>query len=137
MSAQAPAVPDQDTAFNNLFLGVRSRAFFHKLASHGFVPSTPEQERNYLILAEETKRYMSHPTVKAASDSRDPVAAAVRDLQAHMSHRGITPATKLANDQLVIDQAADQFLNDPTIYNSVLSLKAAEAAEFAAAHGLA
>lgn len=135
-SAQsAPQIPDQDSAFNNLFHGVRLKAFFHKLASHGLVPQNEQQAQNFLKLAEDIRFYKQHPQVKQASDAADPVAAAVHDLQAHMQQRGLIQ--KSAGDEIFINRVADEFAADPTVFNSVLSLKVAEAQDVAQRLGLA
>lgn len=135
-SAQAaPQIPDQTSAFENLFHGVREKAFFHKLASHGLVPQNETQAQNFLKLAEDIRYYKQHPQVKQANAAADPVAAAVQDLEAHMRQRGLIQKT--AGDELFINRVAEEFAADPTLFNSVLSLKVAEAQEAASRFGLA
>ncbi len=135
-SAQAaPQIPDQTSAFQNLTYGVRMKAFFHKLASHGLVPQNETQAQNFLKLAEDIRYYKQHPQVKQASAAADPVAAAVQDLEAHMQRQGLLQ--KNAGDELFINRIADEFAADPTMFNSVLSLKVAEAQDVANQLGLA
>ncbi len=127
-------VPDTDTAFNVLTHDVRGRAFFHKLASLGYVPQTEKQAEAYLMMAEDIRKATDHPTVKQAAEASDPVLSALGDLRTTLQRRGVM--SKTANDEAFAAQAASQFMQDPTYYNSVLALKFAEANEFAAHHGL-
>lgn len=136
-AANQPQIPDETTAFNNLFYGVRNRAFFHKLASLGYAPQGPNAEKqaqDFLAMADELREFKQHPTVKQAAEAVDPIAAARRDLRTVLQQRGILD--KEAADDAFADQAAAQFMENPDVFNSVLVMKAAEAQEVAVEHGL-
>lgn len=129
------SVPDTQSAFNHLLHNVKNQAFFRKLASFGRVPQTEKQAQYYVALAERLRTVKQHPTVKAAADAADPIALACRDLDAHLERRGFID--KRAGDEQFAAQAAAQLMEDADTFNSVLSLKFAEANDFATRNGLA
>ena len=131
MSIQQPAaLPDPQTAFNNLMSGVHGRVFFGKLASYGIVPQSEKQAAAMLELGGKLRVASQHEQVKQAEDANDPILMANAALDRVMSQHGLDGQFKqaAANDEAhAIRQAAANLAGDPTIYNSVLALKAAEA----------
>jgi len=136
--AQAGALPDPKTAYDTLFQNVHARAFFGRLAQHGFTPASEKQAQEYLDLAGKLRVVEQDPRVKAANDANDPIAEANAALSNVMARHGLDGGIKAAaaNDaQVARRQAAIQLAQDPSIYNSALSLKAAEASQLAAQIG--
>ena len=125
------ALPDVQTAYNTLFDGVHQQVFFNKLASYGFVPQNEKEAAEMLELAGKL-RYVEGEEEKIAADSSrlsnatvalDNVLGIPREQQEKQS---------AANDEFTaISQAAAQLAEEPAFYNSVLALKAAEAAAYA------
>jgi hypothetical protein len=121
-------LPDPAQAYQQLFDNVHSQVFFSKLASYGIHPTTEAEVRDLFNLAGQL-RHVSGSEKQASSQSR--FGGAVSALNSVL---GATPAGQQQNafvrDQ-AIKQAAAELAQDPSIYNAVLSLKAAEAAVLA------
>jgi hypothetical protein len=126
-------LPDPQTAYRNLFDGVHQRVFFHKMAQLGYVPQTEKQAEWMLEMAGKLRLVDEEAAVKEAADAQDPFAAANAALDAALGRAGFQSVQKAAYDDevLSIKQAAAAWAEHPEIYNSVLSLKAAEAEEYA------
>jgi hypothetical protein len=122
---QENLLPDPETAYQNLFDGVHQRVFFHKMASYGYVPQSPHQAALWLQMAGKLRAADQEFAVKQAEDALDPFEAANAALDRQLVQSGF----KMAHDEeaISVKQAAEAWMEDPTIYNSVLALKAAEA----------
>ena len=133
--AQVPALPDPDTAYQNLFDGIHQRVFFNKMAAYGYVPQTPAQAQYMLEMAGKLRAVEQEAAVKQAQDMDDPYFLANQHLNQVLGIHGLDDGIKQAqaeNEALAIKQAAAELANDPVFYNSVLSVKAAEAAQIEA-----
>ena len=124
MSDKEQALPELETAYNNLFEGVHANVFFGKLASHGIAPQNEKEAADLLELAGRLRGVDNEE--KEAGDSRfaNPVGALNEVL-------GETPQGKQAQAQEeapAYKQAAAALAQEPVFYNSVLALKANEAA---------
>lgn len=139
MPEQTPVLPDPKTAYDHVFGNVFTTAFFNKLARHGRVPTSEKQAQEYLLLAGNLEAIEADPRVKAANDANDPIAEANAALAGAAQKHGLgtfkTAATQAADSSR--RQAAIQMASDPGIYSSMLSLKAAEAAEVGRRFGIA
>lgn len=135
----AAALPDADTAFGNLFQGVHQRVVLDTLAARGHAPRTVKQAHWMLEIASQVAAADESAAVKQAEDAHDPYYQAHVGLAAALQQRGIADPVKEAAAR-DLDHAsrryAAQLAQDPTIYNSVLALKAAEARDAAAELGL-
>jgi hypothetical protein len=120
-SPQIPQLPDPKTAYDHLFQTVHSGAFFNRLAQRGINVTSPKQAADALATAEQLRSLEGDPRFKAANDS-DPFAQARAALDKMVGG----PAPEQSRKQ-----AAVQLMNDADIYNSILSLKSAEAARIA------
>jgi hypothetical protein len=130
-------LPDPQTAYSNIFGGIYQQVFFHKMASHGYAPRTTAQAQHMLDVAAKLRTVDNSPA-KAAADENDPFAIASRNLDVALGRAGLDGPIKAAEAQeaqLSIHKAAAQLAQDPTFYNSILSLKAAEAEQFMAQTG--
>lgn len=131
------ALPPADAAYNNLFDDVHARVFFTKLASvYGFPAETPEDQQYLLQLAGRLR----HVAQAEKTASVSPYGAALSSLDQVMGAAGMDQPMQAARAQeaeMSIKQAAAELAEDPTIYNSVLALKAQEAAAVAQQLGLA
>lgn len=127
--SQAAPLPDPQTAYNNLFEGVHQRVFFSKMASYGIVPKNRSQANSLLKLAGVLRAIEEEEMAKTAGDANDPFAAEVERLTEVCRSNGIGKVAAYQEEEMAIKQAASNFMADPTFYNSVLSLKAAEAAQ--------
>lgn len=107
------ALPDPQDAYNNLVEGVHADVFFRKCAAAGHVPESVEEARAMLEVAFRL-RDVSRPTKQAAAGGR---------YQQLLQATGQAPA----DPAYAIKAAAQVFADDPTVYNSVLSLKAHQA----------
>ena len=124
MSDKEQALPELETAYNNLFEGVHANVFFGKLANHCIDPQNEKEAADLLELAGRLRGVYNEE--KEAGDSRfaNPVGALNEVL-------GETPQGKQAQAQeeaQAYKQAAAALAQEPVFYNSVLALKANEAA---------
>lgn len=129
-------LPDAGTAYNHLFGNVHARVFFTKLASvHGYPAETPESQNELLQLAGRLRHVAQAEKQAAAS----PYGTALSSLDQVMGAAGMDQPMQAARYQeaeMAIKQAAAELANDPGVYNSVLALKANEAAAVAEQLGL-
>ena len=121
MSANSNGLPNPNDAYNYLFNNVHAQVFLNKLASYGIVPSTEAEVSDLFALAGQL-RHIDSPEKQAADHSR--FGSAVAGLNAALT------STPEAQD-FAVKQATYDLANDPAIYNSILSLKAHEAAVLA------
>lgn len=121
-------LPDPVQAYNHLFDGVHAQVFLGKLASYGIQPTTEKEAADLFTLAGRL-RHVDGPEKQAADQSRFGGALSALD-----SVFGSTPEgqkQQAAAGRQAIKQAAAELMEDPSVYNSVLSLKAHEAAVLA------
>lgn len=125
MSKNTQALPNPADAYNQLFNDVHAQVFLGKLASYGIQPTTEKEAADLFALAGQL-RHVDGPEKQAATQSRFGGAVAALD-----SVLGQSPAGRqqqaVASGQ-AIKQAAAELMQDPGVYNAVLSLKAHEAA---------
>ena len=118
-------LPEPADAYNHLFDGVHTQVCFGKLASYGIRPETEKEAQDLLQLAGQL-RHVEGSEKQAAEQSRFQGATSALG-----SIIGETPAGRqqqAAASEQAVKQAAEELMQDADIYNSVLSLKAAEAA---------
>jgi hypothetical protein len=124
-------LPDVQTAYNTLFDGVHQQVFFNKLASYGFVPQNEKEAAEMLELAGKL-RYVEGEEEKAAADeSRVSQANVALDNVLGIPREQGEKRAAAEDESAAISQAAAQLAEEPAFYNSVLALKAAEAASYA------
>lgn len=128
------ALPSTAEAFDNLVVGVRARVIFEKLAAHGMHVQTEEQAQAVMDTIDGLRAIREQNAIKQAS--HDPFARVRDSLQTTLAKQGLPFAAKQAEDANLRYQqhAASVFASDPTIFNSVLAVKAAEAEEIRAAN---
>jgi len=124
------SLPDPADAYNHLFEGVHANVFFGKLANHGFQPQSEKEAGDLLQLAGRLRHVEDNE--KAANANHSRFGGAVGALDSAIGYGD--QAAELADNQ-AIKAAAAQLADDPAIYNSVLSLKAAEATVLAQQNG--
>jgi hypothetical protein len=125
------SLPDPETAYNNLFNGVHQQVFFGRLAAHGVAPQTEKEAEDLLMLAGRLRS--AEEQEKTAGDSR--FGAPLAALDGVLSDEGMAKSAYDMEEAYSIKMAAAELAQDPTIYNSVLALKAAEAEAIAAQMG--
>ena len=123
-----PKLPSPEEAYKNLFDGVHTQVFFGKLASYGIQPATEKEAMDLLTLAGQL-RHVDGSEKQAAESSR--FSGAVDALDSIYTETPAGQAQKSAAADLAIEKAAEELMENPEIYNSVLSLSAAEAAVLA------
>lgn len=123
-------LPDLDTAYQNLFMGIRRNSFLNKLASFGIAPQNQQQEASLFEMAGMLRQYEEEAGVKAASAGNDPFGAVNQSLQNTLQANGFNVKRANAMEQHAAYAVADHYMQDPAVYNSVLAFKAAEAAEY-------
>ena len=115
-----PTLPDPETAYNHLFSQVHANVFFNKLASHGYAPRNEKEAEELLTLAGKLRD--AEHTKAAQDNSQSPYALANSALDNVLG----SPARTVSHQKV-----AQELMQDPSIYDSVLSLKVAEAEQFA------
>ena len=138
MSDQNP-LPEPGVAYDHLFDNVHSKVFFGKLAEFGYAPQTEKEAQDMLGLAGKLRAAQQDPQVKQAAADSSPFAQANVALDNVLGHAGLDGHSKEAEAQredAFLDQAAANMAQDPDIFNSVLSLKAAEAEEIGVEYGI-
>ena len=128
---QQAQLPDVETAFATLFDNVHQQVFFHKLASYGIAPQNEEQQAAMLESAFRLRYLEEQEAYKQASDnsSVDPFVAANNYL-ASLVGEDQQGMSKAAEEEAISNMAA-QLMQRPEFYNSVLSIKAKQAADTA------
>ena len=127
---QAGTLPDPRDAYNKLYQDVHAEVFFGKLASYGIQPTTEKEAADLFAIAGQL-RDVPDSEKQAADQSRFGVAAEALGTIVNQTPAGQQQAAFA--QQQAVKQAVDQLSQDPSIYNSVLSLKVAEAAVMAGA----
>lgn len=122
-------LPEPKVAYQNLFDGIHARVFFQKMASHGYVPQSRQQAQYMLDVAGKLRAVEQSPATKIAAEQNDPFAAMSRHLDEVLGLQPHVKAAAAQEEEIAIRQAARGIMQDPMFYNSVLSLKAAEAAQ--------
>ena len=122
------SMPDPETAFARLAGTVHNGLIFEKLAAAvGVVPQNEKQAQDYLEIAEMLFAKHQEGTIKLASEAYDPVANATGALE------NVLGFNKAASAYQPTGDLAAALMQNPEIYDSVVSLKAAEAMELQAA----
>ena len=121
------SMPDPQTAFANIAGGVHNALIFEKLAAAtGIVPQNEKQAQDLLDTAAMLFAYHQQGSIKTAAEANDPIGDAKDSLAAVLGFN------KSASAQPAGDIAA-ALMQNPAIYDSIVSLKAAEAMELQAA----
>jgi hypothetical protein len=130
--SQTGTLPDVQTAYDTLFQGIHARVFFQKCAAAGFSPRTQEEAQHMLNTAGKLRQISEMDHVKQAAAQDNPYFQMEAGLDNLMNQYGLNqPQTQYASDEMY-KAAADSLMQDPTFYNSVLALKAAEAEQLKA-----
>lgn len=131
MSNHANTLPDPETAYATLFNGVHSEVFFNKLAAAGFAPRSEQEAMWMLETAGKLRAVSETQQVKQAGMEDNPFYRMNASLDKVLDHYGLgqTKQASRAEVETGYKQAAARLMQDPTFYNSVLSLKAHEAQE--------
>jgi len=133
---QTPAI-SYDQAYDTVVRGIHNRVFFDKLASHGIQPAN-EQEATHLLEMGEKLAQVEQST-KEASAPVGTYAELNAALDNALVGAGLGAPVKQAQEQSQMQahqHLAEQFLQDPAIYNSVLVLKQADADSIQQAHNI-
>lgn len=99
-----------------------AEAYFTKLASLGFAPTTPEEAQAYLGLAEKALVLAEHPAVKQAELARSPVLQLNAQLEKFMVDSGLQKQAAFEQQSAQLNQAALAYASIPEVYSAVLSL---------------
>ena len=127
---QAGMLPPPDAAFQHLFNGVHQEVFFNKLAACGIAPKTAEEAQGYLLLAGKLRATAEDPQIKQAAAATSKISQMNQSLDGVLGDLGLGGGAKMAAEHeadLSRRQVASYLAQDPGIYNSVLSVKTAEA----------
>lgn len=124
MSDSNQALPEVGEAYNNLFEGVHANIFFGKLAQAGILPQNEKEAADLLELAGKLRGVNDYE--KQAGDSRfsEPVNA----LGAVIGDSPQGQQAQAYEEAQAIKVAAAELAKEPVFFNSVLALKAHEAA---------
>jgi len=124
MAQNTQALPDPAEAYQQLFNNVHAQVFIGKLASYGIHPSTEKEAADLFDLAGQL-RHVDSNEKQAENHSR--FTGAVSALNSVLGASPQTVQQNYANRSQAVKQAAFELSKDPSVYNAVLSLKAAEA----------
>ena len=130
------SLPEPADAYNNLFEGVHANVFFGKLANQGFQPQSEKEAADLLQLAGRLRHV--DETEKAASAEQRRFEGPTQALDGILNGTGlgeVKAAQAYDEETQAIKAAAAQLAEEPLFYNSVLSLKAHEAAVLAQQNG--
>ena len=133
---QAPAspavLPPPQEAYDLLVREVGAEAFFTKLASYGIVPANQAEAQSLLSIAGQVRELRETPAFKQAAASDNPYAVADAALRDISGATGLTAGVQKAAQAQAVEASqrahAIKLASDNRIYNSVLSLKAAQMA---------
>jgi hypothetical protein len=118
MSANLPTPHD---AYNHLFQQVHATTFMNKLAAAGIVPQTDAEATDLYKLAGELRQHVA-ARQQVTGNRFAPATAALQKLAA------ANPVLQQARQDQAVKLAAAQLLQDPSIYNSLLSLHLSDTA---------
>lgn len=124
----ANQLPSADDAFARLFNDVYQNVLFHKLASYGIEPTSDAQRAAMIESAMRLRAMEEESAYKAAEDGSDPFVAANEYLA---GLAGESPRVKQAAQEEAIGNMAAELMRHPDYYNSVLAIKAKQAADAA------
>ena len=125
---KAASLPDPQDAYNQLYQDVHAQVFLGKLASYGIQPTTEKEAADLFAIAGQL-RDIDGPEKQAAAQSR--FGGASDALGTIMNQTPAGQQQAAASRQQRIKQAAYELSQDSSIYNAVISLKAAEASVLA------
>ena len=116
-------LPNVDQAQQTLDQQVRLPVFFQKLAARGYNPQTEQEVKDILKLAGDLRQY-AEQNPEADRQQSGPSKYAQADQALHQ-------VTGQQNQQaeVAVKQAAQQVAQQPSIYNAMLTCKAAQAAQ--------
>jgi len=134
--AETASLPSPEDAYNHLLGNVHSQVFFGKLAQVGIHPQTEKEANDLLELAGKLRLVNDDPAVKQAAEADSKYAKANAALDELFGKSGAMKQASAQEQDVALDQAARTLAQDPQIYNSVLSIKAAQAEEIAKQLGL-
>ena len=123
------SMPDPQTAFTTLASTVHNRIIFEKVAAAtGVVPETEKQAQDILDIASMLFAAHSAGSIKTAAEAYDPIGNAKDSLVNALGFSNEKTASHDAESDLAV-----ALMQNPALYDSVVSLKAAEAMELQAA----
>lgn len=131
MSADAPTLPDTDTAYRRVMDDAYAGAVLQTLAARGYPARHEKQASELLGLA--ARVVAMTPALEKAAGVADPYGEAADALDNLAAQSGLWPTKQAAEADNALRAAADRLAQDPDLYNAVLALKAAEADRYAAA----
>jgi hypothetical protein len=126
--SNSSGLPNPTDAYNYLFNNVHAQVFLNKLASYGIVPNTEAEVSDLFALAGQLRHIDSSD--KQASDSSR-FGYAVAGLNDALNSTPEGQIQQAYEQDYAVKQATYDLANDPSIYSSILSLKAHEAAVLA------
>lgn len=133
--SQQNTLPDPQAAYDKLFDEVHAKVFFQKVAAAGIQPRSIEEAQWMLETTSKLRAVNESAQVKQAGAQDNPFYQMNAYLDGVLAKNGIGQPT-YQDQEVGFQKAAASLMNDPEIYNSVLSLKVAEAqaveAEYAA-----
>jgi len=125
-------LPDVQAAYALLWDQIHVPVFFQKLASYGFSPENAQQAGSLLGLAAKLRSVGASPAAEKFAAANDPFGQASNELDSVLAKLGLDGGVKsaqAAEERAARSELAAAFAAESDVYNSVLSLKAAEAAQ--------
>lgn len=120
------ALPDPQTAYAKLFDDVHARVFFQKCAQAGYSPRSYEEAQWMLETTSKLRTVVNSEQVKQAGAKDNPYYQMNAHLDQVLASHGLGGPSYQDQD-VAFQKVAGDLMNDPEIYNAVLSLKCAEA----------
>lgn len=126
MAGNAAVLPDPQAAYAKLFDEVHARVFFQKCAAAGYQPRSMEEAQWMLETTAKLRTVTESEQVKQAGAQDNPYFQMNQHLDSVLAAHGLG-GPSVHDQEVAFQKVAGQLMADPEIYNSVLSLKCAEA----------
>lgn len=118
MSTQNTTQLSPENAYDVLVAQVHAPVFFEKLARvYGIKPSTPEEAREYLLMAGQLRNAHEQESVKQASVGANLLSEARRDLNKTLEQNGYS---SLGHEDITIKKAAATAAQHPLLQEAAL-----------------
>jgi len=123
--SDTPLLPDPNTAIAQMDK-LATHFFFQRLSQHGESPINEQQAAQYLKLAATLESAESDPRISKMAQANDPIAEANTALDRFLVRSGVKTGADQENE-IALQRQAAEIAQTPEFYNSVLSIKSAEA----------
>ena len=133
---QQNTLPDPEQAYGLLSTQIEQQAFFGKLAQHNIVPQTEKEAVDLMDMSAKLELALGPAGQEKAAQSNSLIGIAAASLNQALGNNPTVKSAAAQDRDRAIHNAAVNLAKNAEIYDSVLSLKQAEADEIAEHLGL-